>query len=457
MTNPEIHTEELALFSQPPINVAEDKISWVQYKPSFMSSGDYSSVQFTIAGNSSQYIKLSDSILYIKIRIVKEDGTPFIQQGDVNTSEAVETAVPVDLILHSMWSSVDIKLNHTLVSTSGTDYMYKAMIETLLNYSDSAKKIQLANVGFSGDSGMFDQISPLKPPVNHGLVTRYGWFQRNESSAEFMGPLMADICNQDRLILPGVDVDIKLWPTRDEFRLITNPEGLKCKVILEDIYLDICKVHVSPEVMVGHNSGLELSDALYPFQRTDIRTYNIAANMYGNTIEDIWQGEVPSRLVIGMVSSEAYSGSLDTNPYLFDHFNIVSAGFYVNGEPTPRQPVKMDVDGGSYMQGLMSLYRVSGTLMENTDIGINRDNYQQGYSLIGFDVDPTTSSDFRYIGKPRQGHTKLELRFKNATEEPITLILYATFPETMTIDQTRNVRLQVKDKLATRREGHKGI
>ena len=27
---PEIHTEELALFSRPPVNVAEDKISWTE-------------------------------------------------------------------------------------------------------------------------------------------------------------------------------------------------------------------------------------------------------------------------------------------------------------------------------------------------------------------------------------------------------------------------------------------
>ena len=57
---PEIHTEELALFSQPPVNVAEDKILWTEIRPSFMSSGEYSSVQFTIPGNSSQYVKLSE-------------------------------------------------------------------------------------------------------------------------------------------------------------------------------------------------------------------------------------------------------------------------------------------------------------------------------------------------------------------------------------------------------------
>ena len=81
---------------------------------------------------------------------------------------------------------------------------------------------------------------------------------------------MADICNQDRLILPGVYIDIKLWPTRDVFRLITNPPGLKCKLNIDEIYLDVCKLSVSPEVMMGHNAGLEVADSVYPFARTDI-------------------------------------------------------------------------------------------------------------------------------------------------------------------------------------------
>ena len=36
---------------------------------------------------------------------------------------------------------------------------------------------------------------------------------------EFMGPLMSDICDQDRYILSGVDIDIKLWPNRDEISI----------------------------------------------------------------------------------------------------------------------------------------------------------------------------------------------------------------------------------------------
>ena len=258
---------------------------------------------------------------------------------------------------------------------------------------------------------------------------------------------MSDICNQDRLILPGVDIDIKLWPTRDDFRLMVHPETIRCKLLIEDISFHVCKVKVSPEVMMGHNAGLEIADAVYPFQRTDIRTFNVSDNLYATNLEDIWQGEVPTRLVVGMVKSQAYNGDMGLNPFHFDHFDVSSMGFYVDGEPTPRQAVKMDVENGIYLEGLMSLYRVSGKLMENNDIGISRENYQQGYNLIGFDIDPTTSPDFRYLGKPRQGHTKLEIKFKEALPDPVTLILYATFPEVMTIDQARTVKLEVKDKL----------
>ena len=51
-------------------------------------------------------------------------------------------------------------------------------------------------------------------------------------------------------------------------------------------------------------------------------------------------------------------------------------------------------------------------MWSSVDIGITRETYQQGYTLIRFDVDHTTSPDFRYLGKPCEGHTKLDIRFK---------------------------------------------
>ena len=340
--NPEIHTEDIALFSRPPVNVAEDRVSWHEIRPSYMSNVGYSSINFSIVGNSTQYVKLSDTELYVRIAIQKEDATPYNILDDDNTPLPInikETGTPIDFILHSLWSSVDIKMNNNLVSESGTNYMYKALMEALLTYDENTKKIQLSNEGFTGDSGNFTQINPDSPPYNHGLKVRYQWF-KDFAVVKFVGPLMADICNQDRLILPGVDIDIKLWPTRDEFQLITHPLGLRCKLLIDEIYLNVCKVNVSPEVMMGHYAALEIADSIYPFARTDIRTFNIAEGNFGMNIEDIWQGEVPSKLVVALVKTQAYNGDNHLNPFHFEHFDVSDIDFFVNGEATPRPAYK---------------------------------------------------------------------------------------------------------------------
>ena len=106
--------------------------------------------------------------------------------------------------------------------------------------------------------------------------------------------------------------------------------------------------------MMGHNAGLEVADSVYPFSRTDIRTFNIAEGNFGINLEDMWQGEVPSRLVVGMVRSQAYNGDYNLNPYHFEHFDVSNIVFFVNGESTPRPSFKLDVGNGIYLKGLNS-------------------------------------------------------------------------------------------------------
>ena len=437
-----MHTENVALFARPPINAGEEKVMWVVHEPSFVSREHYSSVQFFIPGTGTQYTDLSRTELYARIKIIDKD-------GDVFEQTAAKSALPVDQILHSMWSSVDIKLNQKLVSTSGTNYMYKALIENLLNYSHDSKKIQMSSIGFTGESGNFAQRHPTKTPVNYGLKERGEWFKRlstipgsaNPTCVEFMGPLMADICNQDRYILNGVDIDIKLWPNRDEFRLITFPDNTEAKLVIEEIKLLVCKVKLSPVTLLSHASVLQENNALYPYQKTDIRTKHLAQGSYGETLEDIYQGQVPSRLIVGFVESESYNGSLQKNPFHFKNFNLSKIGFYVDGESVPHHPFEFDFANCQYLQGLLSLYRVTGKLNENTDIGITRSSYREGYNLVAFEVDPTTSPDFRYLGQGQEGRTRLEIKFKEALPTGVNVILYATFPQTLEIDESRVVRI----------------
>ena len=262
-----MHTEDVALFNDPPYNTAEDKIIWVEYRPTFISQGGYSSIHFHIAGNATQYVDLGQSEMYVRLRIDKVDGD----------FEEDDSALPIDQIFHTMWSSVDVSLNQVQVSTSGTNYMYKAAIENLLNYSRLTKDIQLSAIGMTPDTANFNSTKAgqgnATTGFNSGLVAHKELFgDDGHGSCEFTGPLLADICNQGRLILDNVDIDINLWPSKDEFRLILDPNTINCKLTIEEIYLNVCKVQVNKYCMSGHMAGLEISKGKYPLQKTVMLT-----------------------------------------------------------------------------------------------------------------------------------------------------------------------------------------
>ena len=460
---PLMHTDDLALFSEPPMNVAEDKVMWVEHLPTFGKNGK-ASVQFEIPGTGNQYTDLSRTYLYVKLSIVDKKGDAITHTKGRDAAGGLVTtqfAIPINNVLHSLWSMVDIKCNKTLVSTSGDNYMYKAYVENLLNYNSNATEKQMQMVGFAPEGGNMDSNNPDDIPVSIGLNNRAKWWEKVETNdneqwkeptcVEFVGPLMADICNQDRLILNGVDIDIKLWPNKDIFRLMAFPDDdIDARVLIEDIKLNVCKVNVNSATVLGIENQLQSTPAMYPFSRTEVRTKNIPKGSFGDVFEDMFQGEVPNRLLIGFVDAEAYSGSYTLNPFRFKPYDIASLGFYVDGEPTPRPPYEFDFGDCDYIEGLQSLYQISGKLNENTDLCIDRETYRQGHCLIGFEVDPTSSPNLSYVGQPKAGRTRITIRFHKALPDTVTTIVFATFAECMLIDSARIVSLREKEKSIAR-------
>ena len=66
----------------------------------------------------------------------------------------------------------------------------------------------------------------------------------------------------------NVDIDINLWPYKDEFHLTLDPNTINCKLTIKEIYLNVCKVQVNKYWISGHMAGLEISKGKYPLQKT---------------------------------------------------------------------------------------------------------------------------------------------------------------------------------------------
>ena len=87
------------------------------------------------------------------------------------------------------------------------------------------------------------------------------------------------ILDQDRLILNGVALNIRLFQASNAFRLMT-PSDKKYKVVITNALLKVCQVSVNPSMILAHDQALSKSLALYPFWRSDIKTFTIASGFH---------------------------------------------------------------------------------------------------------------------------------------------------------------------------------
>ena len=86
------------------------------------------------------------------------------------------------------------------------------MIESLLNHGEEAKTSQLSMAMFYKDTAeKMNVVNPLAADdeANRGLKARYE-FTKYSHTVDMMGPIHSDIFFQDRLMLNGVDLRIKL-------------------------------------------------------------------------------------------------------------------------------------------------------------------------------------------------------------------------------------------------------
>ena len=87
-------------------------------------------------------------------------------------------------------------------------------------------------------------------------------------------------------------------------------DNKRYKVEVTDAVLKVCYVKLNPAVLLAYNETLQKQEALYPYKKSDVKCFGVPQGQYSVSIDDIFQGEIPDRLVLSLVASEALSGSV---------------------------------------------------------------------------------------------------------------------------------------------------
>ncbi|MEW8544137.1 MAG: hypothetical protein AB2693_11440 [Candidatus Thiodiazotropha sp.] len=423
----------LDVFSLPPNQVAILKQYYEDVRPVSQYHG-LNPLSFEVNLQGDVYTDLSKCKLYLKVRILNADGSR-LTQGD--------TVTPINLMFHAMFSEIDVRMNGTLVHSSGNMYPYIAYIHTLLNANEQQKDTQLTEQLFYKDTpGFFDELNTNAG--NFGLFTRHQ-FAKSSKLIEMSGTLLGDCLMLDRYLINGVKLGITLKRTSPRFCLMSSadltPAAENYQVIIEDAFLRLYRLKVNPAILVAHSKLLKTVTAKYPYTKRSIKCCNVPPNQTVFHWDHITESPLPKFVAVAFCSNNAVAGSYKHNPWNFINCDLRQISLHVNGVSVPADPIDVfyDVDGNEGERSLQVFDRFFDGLT-GRGIYVDRTDISRGYAIYIFNLDPdfSKSTQFPLL---KSGEMSLNVRLGTPLTEGATCILYAERFGLLEFDETRNVNI----------------
>jgi len=178
----------------------------VTYKP-IAPADNPAKHQFNCSGHSDYYADLNSVRLLLRIKHIKTDGSD-VERVEPNTVGCVNN------LLHSMFSSLSVSLTCKPVTLHETNYHYKAYLEKLLNYGPDASGTHLVSRFWYLDSaGDLKEYSGYAKRLNYLSIGKTrGLYKR----------VHADLFDSDKMLINGVDMNIKLTSAPEAFYLLAT-------------------------------------------------------------------------------------------------------------------------------------------------------------------------------------------------------------------------------------------
>lgn len=434
----ECSKSELDLFTIPPTQIVVEDSVWDDIKPHPTFSDGV--ITFDMTGDSSNYLDLSDTELWVKLILQKKvANTATYENAVFSDADATKNSLiaPINNIMHSMFQQIQIYLNGKEVENTNSNYAYKAYMANLLSFGKEAKDTFLRSEGFFKDTaGAMENITLVETAdakvKNLGFKSRYDIFKANQP-VQLRGRLHCDIFNINRYMLSNVNITIKLTRTDPDFYLMGVGAGHK--IIISDTFLRVRRVKIAPSIMVDHAMALEKTTAKYPIKRVVIKQFTLPYAASKATISGVHTGIMPSRVVVGFLDNQAYTGTLTTNPFNFQHLDIKHLTLKLSSKGTPYSGgIEMDYGGNCYHEAYRTLYQ---NIRESPN-DISYYDYKNGYTLYAFDLSPDLCSG-EHFNLLKDGSLDLDIEFKTSLSKSITSVFYLEFDNLIEITKQRNV------------------
>jgi len=107
--------------------------------------------------------------------------------------------------------------------------------------------------------------------------------------------------------------------------------------------------------------------AKYPISRVIVKTSTIPTGFLDSSHEKLFNGQMPTHLILDCIENTAFNGALRKNPYNFKNYDLREISVFLDGQNYSIKPLTANFETGQYISAYMSMF--SGFGEENRDEG----------------------------------------------------------------------------------------
>lgn len=428
--------EQIALFQDPDVYTHLIEESFLEdHLPIGFSSSDDSKdpIKFYIRG-TEHWIDWTKSYIVIKGEFSgqKKDSNDNNRFKDISRLKNESGFSFCDSFFHSLFSSIQVKINDTLVTVNNDNYPYIAQIQNACNLSSDYQSTIGTVLGLGKTST--NRIKLLQDDNNiTGIL-------------QIKSPMFMSLKN----LYSFLNVDITMNRTTEQafYLRATNSTDYKVQFKLKSIVFRVRKLRIQE----SYNNTIEKwltagNQITYNWNDSRVLTKTYVG-IGPDIIEDtLFHGVLPKRIIIGMVDSSAFRGDLTKDPFKFEPFNISEIGLFVNGQSFPLPMLSMDFTTKDTSEGYYCLMDSLHAINSPDPPLITKSDFDTGgYTLFGFNMSPDQyhSLDSKNLFN-RPASIRLHMKFRNHNPNAaMTLVIYYELYSSLSFNKLRQVTFHSK-------------
>ena len=365
-------------------------------------------ITFIWGSDQETFIDPYCTFIYIESLIKLRDGTA-LDTGDAgagagNDAVANSKVIAVNGLSHAWFNNVKVKINGTSVETTNNKYAWRGDLETRLSYPKEVKEGHLSMCGFDEEGVAFDGLNVVdigwgravrgEPIQTHHALTRRFVTGMSSKTIRTIGRIHSSIFEQPKALPPFTKLEVTFERNKDEFLILTKNGGTHYWLQMQRMFIITRKMQLkeslADDIMQVASAG---KNYLYPIRRVRMVSYSKGPAVGEFSQTDILPGEeeLPRRIFVVMVHTEAAHGAQGRDPFNYQPFGVTKVGLKIGGQdkPFPMFDCRLLGEAPNMTLPLWGLLQSIQSFCGDQEIGITPQNFLQRNVIFGWDLTTT--------------------------------------------------------------------